>query len=259
MSRASLFSQLQRFSGFVCLLSLSVFAITFYLKDKMPNENFYQVVLPINEPQQQETDRPPWTIYKEQQHYLITPKFSYELTGMVVSGATANSFGDIWHHRRWKDYLNIRDLCVIWGDNLKGGYYKDRTFQNDTWACWVAGYKNTNSSASFKMSELSNNHLLSDDYFVNRAIQKAEVGDVVHIKGWLVSYKNINNGFYRDTSITRDDAGNGACETIFVSSFHIIKKANFWIRFFNKLSFVAFCVALIISLILLILTPVKIK
>ena len=44
------------------------------------------------------------------------------------------------------------------------------------------------------------------------------------MKGQLVNYANLNNKFSRGTSITRNDTGNGACETIYVEDFEIIKE-----------------------------------
>ena len=49
----------------------------------------------------------------------------------------------------------------------------------------------------------------------------------------LVQYKN-DNGFARGTSTSREDMGDGACETIFVEKFSIIQRANqLWQKLFN--------------------------
>jgi hypothetical protein len=46
----------------------------------------------------------------------------------------------------------------------------------------------------------------------------------------LASYRNPANHFFRGTSTVRTDTGNGACETIYVSEFQILKKANTRVR-----------------------------
>ncbi len=51
-------------------------------------------------------------------------------------------------------------------------------------------------------------------------------GDQVHLKGWLVSYGIKDTPYRRVSSTTRTDRGNGACETIFVTDFEVLKKAN---------------------------------
>jgi len=42
----------------------------------------------------------------------------------------------------------------------------------------------------------------------------------------LASYSHSNNQFQRGTSTTRTDTGNGACETIYIDNFSIVKEAN---------------------------------
>ena len=66
-------------------------------------------------------------------------KFDYELTGIVVSYSNADGFTNIWHHKRWKDFINVRDICVIWEPNVSFGIYKNLPFSSDTWTCWFIG------------------------------------------------------------------------------------------------------------------------
>ena len=35
----------------------------------------------------------------------------------MVSYNNSDAFGDLWH-KRVQDYVNIRDLCVMWGENI---------------------------------------------------------------------------------------------------------------------------------------------
>jgi hypothetical protein len=58
----------------------------------------------------------------------------------------------------------------------------------------------------------------------------AELGDHVQFKGYLSEYANQANGFKRGTSTTRVDNGNGACETVYLTEFAVIKKANLKLR-----------------------------
>jgi hypothetical protein len=78
------------------------------------------------------------------------------------------------------------------------------------------------------MNQLSNNHLLSADHATRERIDSIRIGDQIRIKGRLASYGAVG-GPVRGTSTTRDDSGNGACETIFVDEFEIIAPAfNGW-------------------------------
>ena len=53
--------------------------------------------------------------------------------------------------------------------------------------------------------------------------EEARGGDQVHIRGMLAEYSH-NHGFAfkRGTSLTRDDTGNGACETIYVQDAEVL-------------------------------------
>ncbi len=176
----------------------------------------------------------------------------------MVSYNDADQFGNTWHHRRWKDFLNLRDLCVIWGNNVNSEIYQKLKFSSDSWTCWVS----SDSYAiweKFNMNQLSNNHLLVEDEQIKKKLMSTEIGDHVQIKGMLVSYKNLNNGYQRASSITRNDTGNGACETIFITSFKLIKKANTGIRNAYSRFFKLTVLFLILYAILFCITPRKIK
>jgi hypothetical protein len=204
-----------------CLLAMGV--LSFY-KDKLPEPAFYDLAA-LAEPRQAETDRQPFKSQAGGQEYAITPLYDYELHGVVVSYHNADSFTDIWHHTRWLDFLKERDVCVIWGDNVASGVYKAVEFSSDSWTCWFS-WKDSSINGRFKPDAVSNNHLLVDDAVVRDALMQSELGDHVRLKGQLAEYANPANGFRRGTSTIRTDTGNGACETVYVTDFEIVKKAN---------------------------------
>jgi len=206
------------------LLSALTMATSYFYKDKFPGPEYYDVEQ-LNNPRQLPTDDPAFTTQVNEQEYTITPRFNYELDGVVVSYHNADAFGDIWHHKRWKDFINLRDLCVIWGGNVATGVYQNMKFSNDSWTCW-AYWPDQETGSQFKMNALSNNHLLTDDDAVKSALMSAEPGDHIRLKGVLAEYANKASGFQRGTSTIREDTGNGACETIYVDGFKIINKAN---------------------------------
>lgn len=247
---------LRRVSKFLLLVFLVLWAATSYYKDKLPEPAFYHSLFPIKPPKQTQTLREPWIVKANKQRYLISPKYDYGITGVVVTGTKAGQFGDIWHYRHWKDYINTRDLCVIWGENVSSGSYLHRTFSSDTWTCWVSARIRTKGD-KFTMRQLSNNHLLTASEDIKRRLLQVEKGDVIQIKGWLVDYRNFSNGFYRKTSTIRTDSGNGACETVFIDSFKLIKKANPYLRALNFLSFYMSILLLVVVIVLAVMTPLR--
>lgn len=193
-------------------------------KDKLPEPAYYDLGN-LAEPRQTPTSKTPFDVRVNEENYSIQPLFDYELDGVVISLHNADDFTDITHYRRWKDFLNLRDLCVIWGKNVETGVYRNMEFHNDSWTCW-ASWPDRATGEIFKMDMLSNNHLLTDNEAVAAALMAAEPGDHIRLKGVLAQYANKGNGFHRGSSIRRDDVGNGACETIYLHEFSVLNKAN---------------------------------
>lgn len=192
--------------------------------DKLPDPSFYNSSL-LSAPEQTPLEKDAFTTQAGDQHYRIQPLFNYELNGVVVSLHDADSLTDIWHHGSWSDYLNIRDLCVMWGNNIRTGIYKNIDFHNDSWTCWARWY-DAETNRLFAGNQISNNHLLVDDPSIKKRLRSVRVGDQIQFSGYLATYQNPANNFKRGTSTTRDDSGNGACETVYLTDFRLIKPAN---------------------------------
>ena len=96
---------------------------------------------------------------------------------------------------------------------------------------------------------------LVDDDDIRQALMRSEPGDHIRLKGMLVEYSNPANGFRRGTSTTRTDTGNGACETIYVEDFEVIRKANHGVRMFYTVALWTTLLSCIGVLVLFVLTP----
>lgn len=239
----------------MAIVSLILLLISLLYKDKLPEPARYDIDRLTN-PVQEPTLRSPFWIETEGHRYRVKPLFDYSLEGVIVSYHDADAFSDIWHHDKWKDFLNVRDLCVIWGANVSSGVYQEMDFDNDSWTCW-AYWPDAQTGARFQMTQLSNNHLLVDDLYLKQALMSAETGDHIRISGQLASYENPANGFLRGTSTRRDDTGNGACETLFVENFEIVKKANKRWRSIHIAAKWSLGLFLLLFLILFFVTPMR--
>jgi hypothetical protein len=240
----------------------SVFAVSllaciylFFHKDELPPVSFYDLER-LGEPIQKATRRKSFSTRASDQEYLITPMYDYELDAVIVSYHNAGDFTDITHHRRWKDFINLRDLCVVWGSNVASGVYRDMDFHNGTWTCWYS-WPDSDVRDRFEETQLSNNHVLIDDEIIKRKLMQSEPGDHIRLKGMLVTYSNPGNGFFRGTSTTRTDTGNGACETIYVTEFELVKKANQAIRSFYSLTLWATVASLLGIVVMFFVMPFK--
>lgn len=229
---------IERLCKWLLIASLLGLVVGFWQRDHLPDPDFYDAGID-RDPRQRPTQTPPFTVHAGEQRYTIKPLFDYELDGMVVSMHHSDSWLDIYHHQDWGDYINIKDICVIWGRNVRSAVYQDMDFDNTTWTCW-AYWPNGEIRRRFRDNQLSNNHLLADRPSVQQAIMEARPGDQIRLRGMLAEYSNPANGFHRGTSVSREDRGNGACETVYVHDFQVVQRANpGWRRLFNLSAWLA--------------------
>lgn len=177
------------------------------------------------EPRQVRVDEPAFMTSAESIDYRVQPLYEYELTGLVVSFRRFRP--GIGLHERWNDYINIADVCVVWGTNVDGLDLNRFKFWNGEFTC---NYSTRDPDAwhRFEPDQLSNNHLLTNDTRLKNVIGDLRVGDQIHLQGRLAEYGQPG-GTVRGTSTTRSDTGNGACETIYLSEFRILRSMdNTW-------------------------------
>lgn len=205
------------------LFGLVLFLAAITRKDQLPlvsdiDQSMYR------DPVQKSSPLGPFKKEVDDNTYIIQPLYSYDLSGMVVSFHDSDAWWDIYHHGSWQDFINVKDLCVVWGRNLESGVYRTMTYDSDNWTCFAM--TSDQDVAQFHPDQLSNNHLLSADAGIKKMIMGVGIGDQIHLKGQLANYANPDHQFTRGTSTTRNDTGNGACETIYVEDFEIIKANN---------------------------------
>jgi len=119
------------------------------------------------------------------------------------------------------------DVCVVWGENTQTAQLDKLDFWNGIFTC---NFQTRDQAAwdSFDVNKISNNHLISDDDYVRDQVRDINIGDQIRVQGYLASYASPNAG-PRGTSTSRTDTGDGACETIFVERFEILRPAkSYW-------------------------------
>lgn len=205
----------------VCLLS-------FFQRDRFASDIQLDTRL-MQEPLQQAQSLERKQIQFKDRQYYVDRKFRYELYGLVVSFREHD--GDQMLHKSWGDHLNVADICVIWSNTAQSPYLNQLDFWNGQFTCNVKT-RSSEAWASFDMQQLSNNHLITANPYIRDQISKVKIGDQIVIKGWLSEYGH-EQGLIRGTSITRDDTGNGACETIYVEQFQVLRQGqSIWRKVF---------------------------
>ena len=157
--------------------------------------------------------------------YTVRPVADYEIWGLVVSNHDSDTWWD-WIHKASNDHLNVVDLCVVFAENVERGGYVGLDYSSGQFVCNVET-SSTERWQRFSMRALSNNHLLADRESVASRLRDVRIGDQVRIRGLLAEYThNAGFAFRRGTSLTRDDTGNGACETIYVQEVEVLRSGG---------------------------------
>ena len=200
----------------VFVASAALAIVSFWNRNDIPRNVAFRSEL-STPPRQTATEKTPFTVDYAGVKYAVEPKFAYDLYGMVVSYRQHD--GESLMHRRANDHLNVADVCVVWSDTAFSPTLHEISFWNGIFTC---NFETRDAQAwtNFDTHEISNNHLISADDAIRDRVATVDIGDQVHIRGWLASYGTGSSK--RGTSTTRDDAGNGACETIYVDRFEVL-------------------------------------
>lgn len=213
-----------RFLGSAALACVLLWATAAWRDEQLPPPEALDAEV-RSEPLQTPTAATPFQTTVGGVTYTVKPLFDYALSGLVVSQHHTDVWWN-WVHEATSDHLNIKDACLIWGRNAATGGYQNVKFSSGQWVCYVEGIRGRDWQA-FDLRSISNNHLLVDRPDLARTLRSARIGDQVAIRGYLAEYThNHGMAFHRGTSTTRDDVGNGACETLFVTQAHIIRRGS---------------------------------
>ncbi len=228
------------------IILIAIFITSFFQLKKLPARD--ELVKEIfNEPiQATSTTMENFDFKYRATDYSVKPIADYELWGLVVTVNDIKKWYNLYHD---KNSVNIKDICVIWGDNLTSeAYHQNIHYKSGEWTCYVRWQKQLN--GHFYHNKLSNNHLLSDNPQIQNIIRKIRIGDQVHLKGALVNYTKKGSKYYRTSSLTRNDTGNHACEVFFVNKLKILKRGMPWWYFLHDFSKNFFVILIIIQIVL---------
>jgi len=210
-----------KISNITIAASLIWLVVSFWNRNDLPR-NVDLLPALASEPKQTATRKKSFNAVYDDVEYLVEPEYDYDLYGMIVS--YRHHEGNSRMHRRAGDHLNMLDVCVVWGDNATSPLIHKLKFWNGIFTCNV---KTSDQDAwdAFDIYQLSNNHLISDDDFIRGQVKGIAIGDQIRVRGYLASYSNDGGG-KRGTSTTRLDTGDGACETLYVEQFDIVRPAT---------------------------------
>jgi hypothetical protein len=118
---------------YLMLGSLLLLVLSCWRKDVLPKPQLLRQEL-LTEPTQTPVSPMPRQTTVGGVTYTINPLYKYELHGLVVSLHDADTWQDSLHER-WNDHLNVVDLCVVWGNNIRRYAYKEMKFSSGQFTC----------------------------------------------------------------------------------------------------------------------------
>ena len=151
-------------------------------------------------------------VIKKEKDYVITIVATYDIKGRILKKETYS--WDI------SSPLSPLDLALGWQEMSSNELLNTVTItQSNRFYFW------TTDSIDYPRKtieiESSNNHLIPSNNIIEKELMDLHEGELVEIKGYLVNVKK--NNWHWNTSLTRDDTGDGACEIIYVLSVDKIK------------------------------------
>ena len=217
------------------LSGLLLLTVGLWFKDALPPPEQLRPQL-LAEPVQVAVREPPFKTVVEGVEYSIQPRYSYDISGLVVSLHDSDAAGDT-AHRAWADHINLMDLCLIWGRNASSGIYRELRFTNTQWTCHMSSPAGSHWQA-FDKAQASNNHMVTDRPEVGRALRRIHVGDQVRVRGFLVDYTTYRDGVPFAKRVTSDSRTDEDCEVIYVTSLEPLAVSGTVSRFADTLGIV---------------------
>lgn len=161
-------------------------------------------------PLQTVTEKQPFK-FKE---FTIIPKANFELTARILHKKSYNSDPE--------SKLAPWDIAFGWGPMSDESILKDVEIkQSNRFYFWrVEKFPILRRDIE---RNSANMHLIPQDSYLEDLIASTKVGNIIHLKGWLIRAESKDGNWYWQSSMTREDTGNGACELIFITHFEIIK------------------------------------
>jgi hypothetical protein len=206
-------------------ISLTAWIITSLYTAPLPEASQVSQTIKSTEPIQTEIKADIIKQSYEKVDYHISPSYEYEIVGLVVTQHNTKSFTDLSHEF---DPGNTKDICIVWGENITNGSYKEVRYYSGDFTCFVQWDRELDDP--FKLNKIANNHILPASSEIAKQINGVKIGDQIRLKGKLADYKVIDKAgqeiFTRPTSTTRDDTGNGACEVLYVEEVEVLLPGN---------------------------------
>ncbi|MCK7502618.1 MAG: hypothetical protein MZW92_81960 [Comamonadaceae bacterium] len=130
---------------------------------------------------------------------------------------------ELIHKGRHADHLNVVDLCPCSPRTPPAAATSASTTPAGSSSATRRRIR-ASSGGSSRCARFRTTILLADRSSIAAKLRSVQIGDQVRVRGWLAEYEHQHGfAFRRGTSLTRDDTGSGACETIYVQDVEVLR------------------------------------
>ena len=166
--------------------------------------------------------------------FTITKVANYRIAGRAVETYDYdNNITNVLKIVTGKEYYNqisCKDVAISYGllalnDNHNKMNYSMLGTRKVAYSIKDSSIIDVFGSTSELENHITNNHLIPANSRIHDLIKKISRGDFVQLTGYLVNV-NWENGIYYyslESSLSREDSGNGACEVLLVEDVKWIK------------------------------------
>ncbi|HXK49907.1 MAG TPA: hypothetical protein PKW56_05530 [Clostridiales bacterium] len=193
---------------FILILGLTAFGI-YYWYDGRPVTHKGKGQVAKEQPRQTATKAKVFTFGDD---FLITPLADFEITARVLS-----------RERYWlgtEAELAPVDLALGWGPMSDDKVLSElKISQRNRWFYWKCRkYPIPRDQIEHNAANM---HLIPADDGIESLIKSVKTGSIVRFRGHLVRI-NRPDGWHWESSMSRTDTGDHACEVVFVKEFEIL-------------------------------------
>ena len=201
------------------ILALGIYIATLFAVKK--NYEYVASFTDLPDPVQIETTG---EIVKQVGDYEVTYelKAAYTITGLVVEKY-------YYFPNKIDNKIARFDLGIAWGPLLSVDLDKYMSFKNDGQRFLQYRYSNELTQMlggkNAVVDSISNNHMIHADETVLKCLRNVKEGDYIKVEGYLVyaTMKKDNYIGHWNSSLSRTDHGDGACEVMYVTNIKWLK------------------------------------
>lgn len=214
--------------GDIILFIVLLVPFVFIIVNKINNNKLIEYVYVddlsnLSEPIQEEYDED--IVYKNLDYkYDIHLKYTYSIRGRVVETRKYMPTTII-------GALAPIDIGMVWDKYTKDEYLSHIKFINygDRFLWYRISSEDYNDDFKDLDKSFSNNHLVPSNKKVLKQLKLIKEGDYIELEGYLIDAAIKKHGveWHLNSSITRDDTGDGACETIYVTGVKWLKEKEY--------------------------------